>query len=436
MSSVFSKNLVSYITMKTNRVRLDPSEPQLQQLQVLGDRVSALWNAANYSCRQLFIAGDKMPSYNSLDGVFRSHNAFRALPSDIAQETLKKLAEAWKSFFALRKLYNSGGLNDKPGLPKYRKDRKTGMRLTDFIPIKCDRSYRVNAWTIEVTMPKDISKSRLVMSYRGIKRYIGKGKRSELLYDSGRNRWYMSYGVETVEPKQRNGVKAGIDLGVRILASLSIEGLPTALHFAGRDVLKEWQYWNRKIAIHQQEIAHRNKKSSKQLSRLYRMRKARMRHAWDAGAKAIANHCRRHNVGEVLMGWPKGSLDEVKASRKWKGILHGFWSFDQMSERIEQALNRVGIKTERVGERGTSSHCPTCSSAHVVRVPRWVLRCKDCHTAIHSDQAGSRNVIRQKYPVLWDEGEAPSVPDTRRWSRHQWVDAYNRSAHTEHLVAA
>ena len=291
--------------MKTNHVRLDPSEPQQQQLKILGDRVSALWNAANYQCRQLFLAGDKVPSYNALDRAFRGHETFRLLPSDIAQETLKKLTEAWKSFFELRKLWSAGGLKDKPGLPKYRKDRKTGERPTDYIPVKCGRSYRVNGRTIEVTMPKDVSPGRIVLSYRGIKRYVSdKLRRAEVLYDSLRDRWYFNWVVGMPQPVVRQGRVAGIDLGVRVLASLSIEGVPNALHFAGRDVLKEWRYWNRQLARHQQEIAHRGKKSSKRLRRFFSRRKARLRHAWDGMAKAIAAHCRRNGVGEVLIGCP------------------------------------------------------------------------------------------------------------------------------------
>ena len=421
--------------MKTNRIRLDPNQAEHTQLQALGDRVSALWNAANYHCHQLFLAGEKVPSYNTLDSAFRGHEAFRTLPSDIAQETLKKLAEAWKSYFALRKRWKAGGLEDKPGLPKYRKDRKTGERPTDYIPIKCDRSYRVNAWEVEVTAPKDISLKRLSIPYKGLRRYTGKGKRAELFYDS-RGRWYMAYGVETKPPVQRTGVRAGIDLSIRILASLSIEGVETATHFAGRDALKEWDYWCRCIARHQQELAHRNKKSSKRLSRLYRMRKARMRHLWDTMAKRIAQTCRRHKVGEVLIGWPKGILDDVRVTAKWNGRLHGFWSFAQVTDRIMLALNRVGIKTEQVGERGTSSHCSGCGSVNVIRRPRHVLYCKDCGFSIHSDQSGSRLMIRQKYPVYWDGAEAAPTPETLRFNKHCWVDAYNPATPVADRVAA
>lgn len=411
--------------MKTNRLRLDPTPDTTQQLRLLGDRVSALWNAANYACRQHFLAGTRVPSYLALDHAFRSHPTYRMLPSDIAQETLKTLSEAWTSFFALRKRWYAGALAERPGLPKYRKDRRTGQRFTDYVPIKCDRSYRVNGRTVELTVPKDINPSRLCVGYHGVNRYVGKGRRAAVHYDAARQRWYFVYTVHSTPPKPRPGTVAGIDLGIRVLASVSIAGVPQAFHFAGRDVLKEWAYWQRQIAQHQRELAHRHKKTSQRLKRLYAKRRARVQHAWQAMGKRIAIVCSAHAVGTVVIGWPKGILDVVRANHTWNGRIHNFWAFDQMAACIALALTRRGIRVEHVGERGTSSHCPSCASANVVRRPRAVLRCRDCHMTIHADQAGSRNIIRQRYPVTWDGVEATPAPETWRFDMHRWVDAYN-----------
>src|SRR5712691_6844209 len=107
--------------MKINRLRLDPTSDQLHILSLLGDRVSALWNTANYTCRQQFLAGERVPSYTALCSAFLTHPTYRALPSDIAQEVLKKLAEARTSFRELWHRWQQGTLDAKPGLPRYRK---------------------------------------------------------------------------------------------------------------------------------------------------------------------------------------------------------------------------------------------------------------------------------------------------------------------------
>ena len=424
-----------YDYMKTNRLRLDPNPDQLQMLQAIGDRCSALWNAANYMCRQALFAGERIPSYSRLCSAFQSHEAYRALPSDIAQEVLKKLAEAWSSWQALRKRWKQAPRKDKPGLPRYRKD-KDGARPTDFIPIKCGRAYRVNGRTIELTMPRDLSRTRLEIAYRGMRRYAGKMARAEIWYDAGRGRWYMTYAVQVADNAPKGWPRvAGIDLGIRVLASVSIEGLDTAFHFLGREVLKDWQYWTRRIAEHQRDLTHRGgRKSSRRLKWLYAKRRSRLQHAWDAMAARIMSLCRRYRVGQVVIGWPKGILDDVRLNRKWNGLTHGFWSFEQMSQRLVLALRRGGIMPERTGERGTSSHCPRCESANVIRRPRQMLRCRDCDLVVHSDHAGSFNIMSQRYPVIWDGAEAAPAPETHRFNLHRWADAQNPSIQVEDLA--
>jgi transposase len=358
------------------------------------------------------------------------------LPSDIAQEVLKKLREAWTSYFALRRLWKAGELPDKPGLPRYRKDRTSGTRWTGFIPLKCGRAYRVQGRTITLVAPQALHRGRLVITYRGTVRYVGRLGRGEVWYDRLRQHWYMTTAVHVPD----NAVKpwphiAGIDLGIRILVSLSIAGVSQAFHFAGRDVLKEWQYWTRQIAKHQQELAVRGRNTSRRLKRLYAKRRTCLLHAWDAMARRIAVLCRRFRVGRVVIGWPKDILKDNPLSRKWNGLTHGFWSFDQLSQRLIGTLRRAGIVAERIGERGTSSQCPRCDSQQVRRRPRSVLHCRACKLSIHSDQAGSRNMVRQKYPVDWDGAEAAPTPDTRRFNKHRWVDAYNPATRVADLAA-
>jgi hypothetical protein len=90
------------------------------------------------------------------------------------------------------------------------------------------------------------------------------------------------------------------------------------------------------------------------------------------------------------------------------------------------------ITPVRVGERGSSSTCCRCDGKDAVRHPRWVLRCRDCGERIHSDQAGSRAILRQNKPsVCWDGAEAAPRTVTRRWTLHRWED---RSANPKRLV--
>ena len=426
--------------LRTNTLRLVPSPLEDGALRLVGERVSRLFNAGNYLCRQAFLKGKPLPSYATLCKRLPVEYAadYGSLPSDIAQEVIKKLCEAWKSYLGLRKAFASGKLKYKPGLVAYRK-HKDGSRPFDYIPIKSARSYAV-ADIFELTLPKDLrSAGRLTMKYVGCERYRGKQKRAEVLWDKARQRWYLHYAVEVVDKViSGSGRAAGIDLGVRLAASLSIEGVDQARHFSAREMLKDWDYWGRQIAQHMQELCSRSKKTSHKLSQLYALRAARWRHAWQAIAREIARTCRRQCVGVVYLGWPKGILRDVKHySTKWAGRIHNFWGFDAASTILQAALERQGILVKRVGERGSSSTCPSCDSKDVTRYPRHVLSCKTCGLRLHSDQAGSRNILKFNKPGLsWDGAKAALKPDTRRWNQQCWEDASNRCSPQELLLAA
>jgi transposase len=262
--------------------------------------------------------------------------------------------------------------------------------------------------------------------------------RAEVIWDQVRRRWYFSWFVTAADKPVPGDLSAAVDLGVRILDSLSIEGRSQALHFDGRDVLKDWDFFGREIAREQAFIANSRGgdpekcPSSRAISRLHRKRKGRLEHALRAIAKEVAATCAAAGVGTVYLGWPKDIRRDRDYGSKWNGRIHNFWSFDRALKILECALRAVGILPVRVGERGTSSSCPTCSSQNVVRHPRWVLRCRDCGEVIHSDQAGSRNILRQNKPsVCWDGAEAAPRTVTRRWTLHRWE---NRSANPKRFV--
>jgi transposase len=420
-------------TIRSNTLRIVVSREEAVTCRVLGERVSRLYNAGNYLCRQAFLAGRPIPSYALLCRrlPLEYEADYRALPSDIAQEVIKKLGEAWQSFRALRKAHTAGTLRQKPGLPRYRKNRD-GSRPFDFNPIKSARSYDV-ADTVTIALPADLrKKGRLSLKYVGCERYRGARKRAELMWDKARQRWYLKYAVEVAD-KVIHGSNRGasIDLGVRIAASLSVEGVEQARNFSAREMLKDWDYWSRQIAQHMQELAGRGRKTSRRLSRLFAMRSARWRHAWQAIACEIASTCRRRCIGTVYIGWPKGIREDRVYSKKWAGRIHNFWGFDASSRILQTALERQGIMVKRAGERGSSSTCPVtaCGSKNVVRKPRHVLACRACGTVIHSDQAGSRNILALNHPgTSWDAVKTTVRPDTLCWNKQRWGDAENRNA--------
>lgn len=434
---------------RTNTLRIKPDRADGRVLDEVGDRVSALWNSGNWICRQAFLAKSGVPGYTQLCADLNSSVDYRRLPSDIAQEVLKKLCEAWRSFFALRQAWSAaGGTGDKPGLPGYRK-HKDGTRPTDWIPIKHPRSYQISTWTVQLVLPSDLRRQgagRLSVPYRGLLRWKGQNGRAEIMREPGRRRWHLTVAVERTEAEkdERTWIRAAaVDLGVRVLASLSVEGQAGARHFSGREVLKDFDAWGRAIATEQNQLAKQGLKGSARLSELHRIRWARVAHAWEALAAEIVRWCRRHQVGMVFLGYPKNiRRDRRYGSSTWNERIHTFWGFDKALRILEKHLRRARIQPERVGERGTSSTCvadpnPAAKTHEVVRSPRHLLRCKTCGRVLHSDQAGSRNLLRFFKPsVRWDGSEAGPWTATGAWDGHRWSLSTNPTAVPSTLLAA
>ena len=321
----------------------------------------------------------------------------------------------------------------------------------DFIPIKASRSYSISNGLFALTLPADLrcapharQNGRLLIAFRGELRYSGENRRAELVYDNADRIWRVRVSTEVGGKRmpedscRPQGRAAAIDLGLRISASLTIEGQGTAHHFAGRELMKDYQYWTRRIAAHQQELAGRRLYASRRLNRLYVTRGRRLEHGLRSIAKGIAGLCRASGVKVVYIGWPKGIRDDVKVCRDWRGRIHNYWSFGIFSGYITGALTKHRIVSRRVGERGTSSTCPwTLNTEHtVVRRPRWKLSCKDCDKSMHSDAAGSANILAFQKPGTDRDGvKATPALRTHEWNKHSWAMRANRRATARRLAA-
>jgi hypothetical protein len=54
-----------------NTVRIDPTKRSEPDLRVIGDRVSRLWNAGNYRCRQSFLSKEGVPTGSRLENLMK-----------------------------------------------------------------------------------------------------------------------------------------------------------------------------------------------------------------------------------------------------------------------------------------------------------------------------------------------------------------------------
>src|SRR5439155_20581174 len=68
-------------------------------------RSKNLYNLANYHMRQEFFQTGRVFSYELLDKILQSAEAYKALPAKVSQQVLIQLCRNWKSYFAACEAY-------------------------------------------------------------------------------------------------------------------------------------------------------------------------------------------------------------------------------------------------------------------------------------------------------------------------------------------
>jgi len=371
---------------RTNKFRLRPTKEEGKVLFSLCEMSAVLWNKVNYKRRQGFFAGsidwDTKEEYNEFK---------RILGSATTQQIIRKNDEAWRSFLKLLRLKRGGKLPKhirKVSPPSYWKDRLTGKRkLMTVIRNDC---YRIE----EVGEKKWLIFKGLRIKITGEIRWRGKQGRLEIHYDELTGRWYALQSVEVSVNRAESTKRAYADLGVVNIITTWIEGEKQAIVFSGTPLLADWWYWTKKISKHQSQLKRVNgKHTSKRLRMLYRKRQQRFRHATNTIIHRFVRLCFSKGVGEIIVGDVTHIRENNDKGNKINAMIHNFWSFRYIIERLRTTAENFGIRVKLVRENGTSSRCPWCNSKNVRKYKR-LFECLDCSIKAHRDVVGVLNIAR------------------------------------------
>ncbi|WP_298613544.1 hypothetical protein [uncultured Thermosynechococcus sp.] len=102
---------------------LSPNPEEQALLEYLCQESNKVYNCALYYARQVFFKTKRFVNRAELcsEMVKNKNKHFSAMYVSSAQQTCNAVAEAFKSFKALQKLWWTGKLETKPAPPKYRK---------------------------------------------------------------------------------------------------------------------------------------------------------------------------------------------------------------------------------------------------------------------------------------------------------------------------
>jgi len=334
------------------------------------------------------------------------------IDSATTQQIIRKNNESWRSFFALKQLEREGKLPpniEKVCMPGYWK-RDGKYKLMIVLRNDC---YGVKDGVMK--LPK-----KLEIPIKGEPRWNGKQGRAEVIYDNLDKKWRVLQAVK-VRPlfKPRGSKTCYIDLGIINLFTIWLEGWRQPIAYSGRNLLADWWYWNRRIEECQSRLeAVNGKKSSKQLSRFYRTRQRRFRQAVNTMIRNIVRDLYDLDVSKIIVGDLKHIREsDGENSHKVNSMIHNFWSFNYITQRLKCTAQEYGIQVKEVSEYETSSRCIQCGSGNVERKGR-LFRCLGCALEAHRDTIGVLNMANLQY-----EGTAIRVmthPNLLKWDGMRW----------------
>ena len=289
------------------------------------------------------------------------------------------------------------------------KDRKTGKKKL-LIRIRNDR-YRLKEKVLE--LPR-----KLRLRWKGKLKWKGKQGALEISFDEISGRWVAHQPVEVLPRHQPIGKeKLAIDLGI-----VNLSATNTGILYSGRPVLSDWRYWTKKIGEIQGILKIvNNKYKSRRLSKTYRRRTRRFRHAINSMVRHLVEQAWRSGVDTIFLGDLKGIREDNNLGRHMNQKIHNFWSFRYIVKRIREVAEEYGIRVEEVDESYTSKTCSICGTRHRNgRKQRGLYICKKSNLAINSDWNGARNILNVAVSPR-DSGSRPVArPLLLKWNYDEW----------------
>lgn len=393
--------------MGIQQVLLNPDKETKLILEYLCEQSGKLYNNGVYFARQTFFkTGLLLAGKFDLDfeqTVAKSLIA-QSLPSTPAQQTLRSVTEAFKSFKELRALFLKGQLHFKPKAPNYLKGLKlfkvaypnSGGQKPTLIngQLRFSLGLTVRRWfgisEFFLPMPSNIDYSKV--------------KEFTILPKNGAFYLEMSYEVEKQKHDLDINQAFSIDLGTADNLAACVDTLGNSLLVDARAMKAMNQLWNKKVSTRKEgkpEAYWDN-----WLDRVTRKRNHQMRDGINKAVKLIIDHCLKYGIGTLVIGWNEGFKSNANMG-KLNNQKFVQMPLGKLKDRLKQLCDLHGIRFQETEESYTSKASyldgdslpvygqkPEGWKASGKRVERGLYRSAN-GSIINADLNGSANILRK-----------------------------------------
>ena len=395
------------------------TEHRFVEIDKLAFQSKNLYNAANYVIRQSFIYGWGYINYNEMNGLMKSHQAYKDLPAKVSQQVLMILDKNWKSFFEAVKAYKTQPtkFTGSPKLPKY-KDKIKGRNIL--------------VYTIQAVSSKQLKKGIIKLS--GTEISIKTKVKPDRVCQVRLVPKCDSYVIEVIynEPESTHENKknfvASIDLGLNNLVALT-SNQPgfTPILINGRPLKSINQFYNKRKAQLQSQLK-RGRQTSSRIQRLTRWINQKVDNYLHHTSRLIVDLLVAKQIETLVIGknvqWKNESNLGKQTNQNFVNVPHA-----RLIEMLEYKAQLVGIKVLQQEESYTSQSSfinldpiPVYGKTgnDVIfsnkRIKRGLYK-TSVGQLINSDVNGAYNILKKAIPNAFSNGIGSCVVGPMRVKR-------------------
>lgn len=377
---------------RTNVIQLMPNKKQEKILKECMLLSSCVYNSANYIVRQQFFNKESVSNFMDLQVKLQTTDDYRLLGRSYALPRLQIYGETNSARFKLIK----SKTQKRVGLPAYFKNRKTNTTIPSYLVIdNCQYSLSKTQATIPLSraMRKKYGVKQFKIAYNGVLKHQGKQQRGQIHFKN--KKFYLYQAVELKEPvKVVSNVCAGLDLGITNLFAIKVSN--GAEKIIGRKRhFRQWLHYTRLIADEQSKLANINRKSSNKLNRLFILRSKFQNNLYNNLTASAFKFLNKNNVSTLFVGNVSGIRDDNDWGRIGNKMLHNYWAFDLLYQKISNKSEEFGIVDEYPTEEYTSQTCPICGVAEASHKKDRIFLCSFCDFFSHRDIVGATNILNE-----------------------------------------
>jgi len=331
------------------------STDEYEVLRSLSHLSKNLYNKTLYEVRQhYFDNGEYLNYYDAYDQLKSNWN-YEALPSQVAQQTMKQVDRGFKSFFNLVEKKRENKYDADVSPPSYLP--KDGFYTLEYP----SQSFQVKDDHIRLGVPRaycdefdcDRTEIQIPFTYDEVRE--ANIKRVQILpkADAQYFEYRVLYEQDVEKVETIDGSWLGIDLGVDNLATC-VDHRGHSFIVDGRHLKSQNRWFNKRLA-HYQSIKDKQgiEGTTRRIERLHQKRRYAVNDYLNKTVRTITDYCIENQIETVYVGDGKGWKQSVDLGDRTNQNFVQI-PFDKLKQKLKHKLAARGIAFELVPEAHTS----------------------------------------------------------------------------------